>query len=142
MVKVTCQRMPAEREHWHGGSGLEEGTGPGGRGRGRERALPPGVWAALTLEAASAVSARVHPGGAVVADAPHHALAAGLHHPQVATHLPPEPGSRGEGVGDASRQGLQPCGLWPLGTSCSLDSGLPVTGRWDLPGFPSGINPG
>lgn len=48
--------------------------------------------ATLTLEAASAVAARVHPGCAVVANAPHYAPAAGLHHPQVAAHLPPEPG--------------------------------------------------
>ena len=70
----------AERQH--GGReaswGLEQG-GPGGAGP------------AFTLEAASAVAARVDPGRVVIADAPHHAPAVGFHHPQVAAYLPPEP---------------------------------------------------
>lgn len=51
--------------------------------------------ASLTLEAASAVAARVYPGRVVIADAPHHTLAVGFHHPQVASHLTPEPGREG-----------------------------------------------
>lgn len=79
--------------------------GRGGRGA---RA---GLRAALTLQVASAVAARVDPGRAIVADAPYHAPAAGLHHPQVAAHLPPEPGRRREAAGGAVPLPLGPRGL-------------------------------
>lgn len=85
--------------------GRAQGAGPAGQG----------VRAALTLKAASAVAARVHPGRVIVADAPHHAPAVGLHQPQVASHLPPEPGRMGERAGrNAGRPAFLPlrrCGL-------------------------------
>lgn len=45
----------------------------------------------LTLEAAAAIAACVHPRGVVIANAPYHTSAVGLYDPQVASHLSPEP---------------------------------------------------
>ncbi|XP_025778924.1 tectonin beta-propeller repeat-containing protein 1 [Puma concolor] len=76
MVKVT--RQPAASGESTPGQWLRCGVGKpdrrGGDGPGR-----PGELATLTLEAAAA--ARVDPGRVVVADAPHHTLAVGFHHP-------------------------------------------------------------
>lgn len=101
LVKVTCQPAASQvstlRQRLWREAGKPEGLQ---QGKAREavagRGASPATSAVgcLTLEVASAVATRVHPGCAIVADAPHHALAAGLHHPQVASHLPPEPRGR------------------------------------------------
>lgn len=87
--------------------------------------------ATLTLEAASAVATRVHPGCVVVADAPHHAPAVGLHHPQVASHLPPEPGDEegGRGGEKLSRRAFQRLPLCSVAsqTSCFTHLRPPMT---------------
>lgn len=53
--------------------------------------------AILTLEAASAIAACVHPCCVIIADAPYHASAVGLYDPQVASHLSPEPAGMRKG---------------------------------------------
>lgn len=50
------------------------------------------LWVTLTLEATSAIAACVYPRGVVITNAPNHTSAVGLYNPQVASHLPPEPG--------------------------------------------------
>lgn len=95
-LSASCQLSAnTETSLWRGAEGAE------GLGQGTAGEAVAGPWAALTLQVASAVAARVDPGRAVIADAPHHTPAAGLHHPQVASHLPPEPGRRREAVGGA-----------------------------------------
>lgn len=48
--------------------------------------------AGQTLEEASPVATSVDPGSVVIPDPPHYPGAVTLHHPQVSSHLPPEPG--------------------------------------------------
>lgn len=97
--------------------------------QGRSQACQPQGRATLTLEAASSVATCVHPGCAVVANAPHHAPAAGLHHPQVAAHLPPEPGRRGERAEKRPSKAFQPpCwspGAWDK--SVGREQGCPIS---------------